>query len=60
MVLPTNWPPGAEQLAEYTINTRAMENSIYGTPTVADNVLFIGSNTALTAVEAGASSAGTD
>ena len=29
VVLPTNWPPGAEQLAEYAINTRAMENSIY-------------------------------
>jgi len=29
VVLPTNWPPGAEQLAEHTINTRAMENSIY-------------------------------
>lgn len=29
VILPTNWPPGAEQLAEFTINTRAMENSIY-------------------------------
>ena len=29
IVLPTNWPPGAEQLAEYAINTRAMENSVY-------------------------------
>ncbi len=29
VVLPTNWPPGAEQLAEYAVNTRAMENSIY-------------------------------
>ncbi len=29
VVLPTNWPPGAEQVAEYTINTRALENSIY-------------------------------
>jgi len=29
VVLPTNWPPGAEQLAEYTGNSRALENSIY-------------------------------
>lgn len=29
VILPTNWPPGAEQLAEYAINTRAMENSVY-------------------------------
>ncbi|MCH2212007.1 MAG: carbon-nitrogen hydrolase family protein [Fuerstiella sp.] len=29
VVLPTNWPPGAEQLAAHAINTRAMENSIY-------------------------------
>ena len=29
VVLPTNWPPGAEQLAKYTVNSRAMENSIY-------------------------------
>ena len=29
IVLPTNWPPGAECSAEYAINTRAMENTIY-------------------------------
>lgn len=29
VALPTNWPPGAEQVAEYTINSRAMENGIY-------------------------------
>ena len=29
VVLPTNWPPGAEQLAEYAGNSRALENSIY-------------------------------
>lgn len=29
VVLPTNWPPGAECAAEYAINTRAMENTIY-------------------------------
>lgn len=29
IVLPTNWPPGAEQMAEYTVNTRAMENNVY-------------------------------
>ncbi len=29
IVLPTNWPPGAECAAEYAINTRAMENTIY-------------------------------
>jgi predicted amidohydrolase len=29
IVLPTNWPPGAESAAEYAINTRAMENTIY-------------------------------
>ena len=29
IVLPTNWPPGAEQLAEYTGNSRALENSVY-------------------------------
>ena len=29
VVLPTNWPPGAEPAAEYAINTRAMENTIY-------------------------------
>jgi len=29
VILPTNWPPGAEQLAEHAGNTRALENSIY-------------------------------
>jgi predicted amidohydrolase len=29
LVLPTNWPPGAEAAAEYAINTRAMENAVY-------------------------------
>lgn len=29
VALPTNWPPGAECVAEHTINTRAMENAIY-------------------------------
>lgn len=29
IVLPTNWPPGAETAAQYAINTRAMENTVY-------------------------------
>lgn len=29
VVLPTNWPTGAQCAAEYAINTRAMENTIY-------------------------------
>ena len=29
VVLPTNWPPGAECFAAHVINTRAMENGIY-------------------------------
>jgi predicted amidohydrolase len=29
IVLPTNWPPGAECAAEYTSNARAMENTVY-------------------------------
>lgn len=29
IVLPTNWPPGAECAAEFAINTRAMENVVY-------------------------------
>ena len=29
VVLPTNWPPGAEEFAGYAINTRAMENAVY-------------------------------
>ena len=28
-MLPTNWPPGAECVAEHTLNTRAMENAIF-------------------------------
>ena len=29
IVLPTNWPPGAECMAATAINTRAMENAVY-------------------------------
>ncbi len=29
VVLPTNWPPGAEQTADFVINARASENKIY-------------------------------
>lgn len=29
IVLPTNWPPGAECVAEHTLNTRAMENAVH-------------------------------
>jgi predicted amidohydrolase len=29
IVLPTNWPPGAECTADYVINARAMENAVY-------------------------------
>lgn len=29
IVLPTNWPPGAESAADFAINTRAMENTVY-------------------------------
>lgn len=29
IILPTNWPSGAECVAEHTINVRAMENGIY-------------------------------
>ena len=29
IVLPTNWPPGAEAAADFAINTRAMENTVY-------------------------------
>jgi predicted amidohydrolase len=29
VVLPTNWPPGAETTAEYVINARAVENNVY-------------------------------
>jgi predicted amidohydrolase len=27
--LPTNWPPGSEQVAEHVINARALENAVY-------------------------------
>ena len=29
VVVPTNWPPGAECIAEHAMSTRAMENKIY-------------------------------
>jgi len=29
IVLPTNWPPGAENTAAYVINARAIENGVY-------------------------------
>lgn len=29
IALPTNWPAGAQCMAEHTINTRAMENGVY-------------------------------
>jgi predicted amidohydrolase len=29
IVLPTNWPPGGRTMAEYAVNSRAMENSVY-------------------------------
>lgn len=29
IVLPTNWPPGAEYMSSYSINSRAMENGVY-------------------------------
>jgi predicted amidohydrolase len=29
IVLPTNWPPGAETTAEYVTNARAVENNVY-------------------------------
>jgi predicted amidohydrolase len=29
VVLPTNWPPGAQCMASCAVNTRAMENNIY-------------------------------
>jgi predicted amidohydrolase len=29
IVLPTNWPPGAEQTAEHVINARASENKVF-------------------------------
>ncbi|MFT5526650.1 MAG: putative amidohydrolase, partial [Pirellulaceae bacterium] len=29
IVLPTNWPPGAEYMAQYLISARALENKVY-------------------------------
>lgn len=29
ILLPTNWPPGAEYMSSFSINSRAMENGIY-------------------------------
>ena len=29
IVLPTNWPPGGRQMAEYATNSRAMENGVF-------------------------------
>jgi predicted amidohydrolase len=29
IALPTNWPPGAECMADFTSNARAMENAVY-------------------------------
>jgi len=29
VLLPTNWPPGAESMAEFGVNCRAMESGIY-------------------------------
>jgi predicted amidohydrolase len=29
IVLPTNWPPGAECTAEFVVNARALENNVY-------------------------------
>ncbi|MEZ6033762.1 MAG: carbon-nitrogen hydrolase family protein [Planctomycetaceae bacterium] len=29
IVLPTNWPPGGAYMAQYSINSRAMENGVY-------------------------------
>ena len=29
IVLPTNWPPGAECMTSWAINTRALENAVY-------------------------------
>jgi predicted amidohydrolase len=29
IVLPTNWPPGAETTAQYVTNARAVENNVY-------------------------------
>lgn len=29
ILLPTNWPPGAEYMSEFSVNSRAMENGVY-------------------------------
>lgn len=29
IVVPTNWPPGAESVAQHMVNTRAVENGVY-------------------------------
>ncbi len=29
LALPTNWPPGAETIADYVVNARAVENGVY-------------------------------
>ena len=29
LILPTNWPPGAETFAKYVPNARALENNVY-------------------------------
>jgi 5-aminopentanamidase len=29
IVLPTNWPPGAEYMSAFSMNSRAMENGVY-------------------------------
>lgn len=29
IILPTNWPPSAEPAADYAINTRSLENTVY-------------------------------
>ena len=29
ILLPTNWPPGGEYMAQFSINSRAMENGVY-------------------------------
>lgn len=29
IVLPTNWPPGGDYMAQFSINSRAMENGVY-------------------------------
>lgn len=29
IILPTNWPPGAECMASWAVNTRALENAVY-------------------------------